>query len=523
MASTPRLRPHRALVHPLWLGALVVLALNDHWWKGAGLVPAPITGKLSDVAGMLVAPVLLAALVGVRTRGGLWAAHVAVGVVFTMIQLSRPFADLWSALMGTVGMPWIITCDPTDLLALPTLLLGMRVFPRAMERRAVHGLRRTGEVTGAAVGLFCCVATSSPEDGVDLILPELDADVYIVNDTDDDLVVRIRELAPEVSIDCDIVAEDPARRLSVALFGTTESWTVTAGTNVAVREEFASEPCYAALIDADGWAPRIVFWRDGNPVRTVVAGAGVDPSAPGWIRMAEGDDGGNQGGTYDAELDILFTPVVDDGPSGGACGPQDDGDRNAWDEAVPHGHWSIAAIEPGLDGCTGLGLVDVCSDVESRRWYVCTPQLELPFAVGDVIAIDPFADYATDGMTVRTIDPETYMPTVPVRELVVSRGSAPARVADLDASFVPAFDCEYTVDECGTVARAGKLVVGGSGWPSEELVAGEVVAIEKSGARIEIAMAHGQERDVVNTACSLGPTALGIDVEIAATYVGAAE
>lgn len=520
MASIP-LRPHRALVHPLWLGALVVLATNDHWWKFADLLPAPITGKLSDVAGMLVAPVLLAALVGVRRRSGLWAAHAAVGVVFTMIQLSRPFADLWSALMGSVGMPWIITCDPTDLIALPALVLGMRVFPRAMQRHAVHGLRRTGEVTGAGVGLFCCVATSRPNEEIDPFVPELDADVYVVNDTDEDLVVRIRQLAPDVELDCDIVADDPGRLLSSTLFGTVQSWTVAAGTNVAVRDDVStSAPCYAALIDADGWSPRVAFWRDGNPTRTSVSGEGVDDNAPGWIRMTDGDDGG----AYEAGLDILFAPVADEGPNGGACGAQDDGERTEWGGVIPHGHWSIAAIEPGLDGCTGFGLADVGSGVESLRWYVCTPQLELPFAVGDAIAVDPFADVSIEGMTIRAIDPQTYTPTVPVRELVVSRGSEPASIVDLDTTFVPTFDCQQTVDECGTVARPGKLVVGGPGWPSAEIAVSDRVAIEQTGgARIEIAMAHGQDRDVVNTACALGPAGLGPDVEIAATYVGAAE
>ena len=41
------------LTRPVPLVAAGVLALNDHVLKGAGLVPTAVTGKLSDVAGLL--------------------------------------------------------------------------------------------------------------------------------------------------------------------------------------------------------------------------------------------------------------------------------------------------------------------------------------------------------------------------------------------------------------------------------------------------------------------------------------
>jgi hypothetical protein len=123
--TRPELHPARALLTPTWLLALVVLALNDHLLKGAGLLPGAVTGKLSDLAGMLVAPVLLAVLLRVRSRRGLLLCHAAVGAVFAAINLSPAAADAWSALMGLVW-PWHVTVDPTDLLALPALALGWR-------------------------------------------------------------------------------------------------------------------------------------------------------------------------------------------------------------------------------------------------------------------------------------------------------------------------------------------------------------------------------------------------------------
>ena len=53
--------PHqavRALASPGFVLALVVLVLNDHVLKQA--YPGWVTGKLSDVAGLVVAPLLLA-------------------------------------------------------------------------------------------------------------------------------------------------------------------------------------------------------------------------------------------------------------------------------------------------------------------------------------------------------------------------------------------------------------------------------------------------------------------------------
>ena len=52
-----RLRTARTtLLHPVFWAALTILVLNDHLLKGAGLVPALLTGKLSDFAGLIVAP-----------------------------------------------------------------------------------------------------------------------------------------------------------------------------------------------------------------------------------------------------------------------------------------------------------------------------------------------------------------------------------------------------------------------------------------------------------------------------------
>ncbi|MBX6387020.1 MAG: hypothetical protein IRZ07_29260, partial [Microbispora sp.] len=54
------------LGHPATLTAIAVLLVNDHLLKH--LWPGVVTGKLSDVAGMLVAPPLLALAAGAAAR-----------------------------------------------------------------------------------------------------------------------------------------------------------------------------------------------------------------------------------------------------------------------------------------------------------------------------------------------------------------------------------------------------------------------------------------------------------------------
>ena len=60
-------RQHLAwLAHPVTVAALVVLLVNDHLLKYA--YPGWVTGKLSDVAGLVLAPALLASLVTLLAR-----------------------------------------------------------------------------------------------------------------------------------------------------------------------------------------------------------------------------------------------------------------------------------------------------------------------------------------------------------------------------------------------------------------------------------------------------------------------
>jgi hypothetical protein len=133
------------LLHPVALGALALWLLNDHVLKAA--LPGLVTGKVSDVAGMIVAPLALTA--AVRAAAGLrcgplaravpWGALLAVALVFTAVKTSPAANEVWCDVATAARAPlhalavWlhgapfservILVRDPTDLIALPFGLL----------------------------------------------------------------------------------------------------------------------------------------------------------------------------------------------------------------------------------------------------------------------------------------------------------------------------------------------------------------------------------------------------------------
>jgi outer membrane protein assembly factor BamB len=156
--TRPSLRPARALVHPLWWCALALLLLNDHVFKIAGVLPRVVTGKLSDFAGLLVAPVLLAVIVRARSTRAVAACFGAVAAWLVAVKLSPDAASACERVMGAIGVPWRIWVDPSDLLALPALVVGWRVLVPPMHDA---GDRRTSELLLACLGAVACVATSA--------------------------------------------------------------------------------------------------------------------------------------------------------------------------------------------------------------------------------------------------------------------------------------------------------------------------------------------------------------------------
>jgi hypothetical protein len=127
-------------LHPIALASTALLVVNDHVLKAA--YPGFVTGKLSDFAGMIVAPlVLMAALsalpLGTRARAWLpWVSALLVGILFSAAKTWAPATNAYEVTAALCRAPlrwayalasgtpiWTesiqLVRDPTDLIALP--------------------------------------------------------------------------------------------------------------------------------------------------------------------------------------------------------------------------------------------------------------------------------------------------------------------------------------------------------------------------------------------------------------------
>ena len=157
--------PEWALLHPVWWGALALLVVNDHLLKGSGLLPAAFTGKLSDVAGLIVAPVVLSAIVVARSRLAVAGCFATVGGLFVAINTSSAAARWCEQLTAALGVPWRIWCDPSDLLALPALAVGwllVSLSATGESRLPWSAWRRVLRLSAMVLGALACMATSRP-------------------------------------------------------------------------------------------------------------------------------------------------------------------------------------------------------------------------------------------------------------------------------------------------------------------------------------------------------------------------
>ncbi|MEM6989161.1 MAG: hypothetical protein AAF721_01650 [Myxococcota bacterium] len=501
---------------------MAVLAINDHLLKGSGHSLETITGKLSDFAGLLVAPLLLAALAGLRSKKAWVAAHVAVGLVFAGIQVSAPFAALWSAAMGWVGFPWTITMDTTDLVALPMLLVSWHVLGRAQVQTAGGNARRTAEVSVATAGLFACVATSYDEpyepeepppvagtdDGFDDDddfgdddgpgqLPDFVADAYLHNATAEDQVVRIRALKPDVEIDCEIMAEAPGTLLTSPLFDLAETWTLPAGTNQPVGGYTEDRNCRAALVEVDNLPPRLLFWPLGEPEQYTVPGQGSQPGREGELRIMPQPEGLSWGGAESLSYDLTIAEPE--------CQPQPDGERLAWSEPAPWGAWTVTAVEPGYDGCFEFELSNAAEDTES--WFICVPAETMVIEAGDEVEIDPAT--IGDGFTMIATD-ETGE-----RGIVAVAWDQAPQLFGFELAVVPDFDCSAEVQPaCGTVASPVHVSVATDTGAAQLLPGAEASTLSFDDEDYRFALIHGQERNAVDPGCGLGPDGIGYDLEL---------
>ena len=158
-----------ALTHPVTLGALAILLLNDLVLKA--LWPDPwTTGKLSDLAWVMFASPLLAWLISLPAgknqaaqRAGWWASYAGLPLLYAAYNT---FPVVHGAILrgisllsgGIAGSP----LDPTDSVVIP---LGLAVALWVWRRGAMSPSNLRGRLSALMAGtaVIASVATSYPE------------------------------------------------------------------------------------------------------------------------------------------------------------------------------------------------------------------------------------------------------------------------------------------------------------------------------------------------------------------------
>ncbi|MFO0625327.1 MAG: hypothetical protein U0325_06870 [Polyangiales bacterium] len=375
--------PAAALRRPLWWAALATLVVNDHLLKGAGLLPGWITGKLSDVAGMIVAPALAASLIPLRHKGLRALAFLAVAALFAAVKVSPEARDALVAAAAALGMRWRIVVDPTDTFALAALPLAWSLTaPRAGRRVALQR-------SAMALGFAACMATSrpAPEPGVDA----RQAVVWVANTLPRRVNLTLR--FSSARFDCAAarisrgalftralfddervrVALDPRETFPLDPDGVRDALRPT---GQAVQTPAPQGDCAAVLLTAEGLDETVVVWpRSMRPTNV----AGFDTGAAVAQRLALTDEGGAVRLRAGSD-DVSTQPLAIQAPR---CARR--GVGYAWSDAVPAGAVTLRAVDEVPGGCLALALDD--GRGAAVDWMLCVPRDALPFAPGDRVSV----------------------------------------------------------------------------------------------------------------------------------------
>ncbi|MFO0591141.1 MAG: hypothetical protein U0441_26585 [Polyangiaceae bacterium] len=544
------------LRHPLFLLALVTLVVNDHWLKGARILPGVVTGKLSDFAGLVVAPVLLATLLGARTNARRAAAFGLVAAPFAAIKLSAGAAQLLVSAAGLAGLRLRIWTDPTDLAALVSLWPAWQLCTGALARQGRAGQQACSRATWLleravmGVSALACVATSAnPGPGTYYTT------AYLLNTGPDAVDVRVRWV--DAKLDCPtVMGGDPTRFLGPNAFNLGVTFHLehdaTAPLDRAAAYMAAGLPdpgatesgepvtggsCEVALVESDLIPATLLFW-DGLTGASIVPNVRTAPefwrddaTLPGRVVVAPG---------------ALATPgSVKQGPlqktvPPGSCA---DVSQSSYQWSVPveilGGAWILSGVEEKSDGCLALDLTDPQSAGNGgaggmggsggmggaggggaaggagdpgtlpTQAYLCIPKEELPFAVGTHLAFATDETAVTEASSPKTL---TIKDVASTKTLEVHQRKAEVKEGGL-AVHAEVGTCVGDRIACGGYVTPAVILVQASNKLST-LKPGESL----SGAGFRVRLGRAELIPVARTDCEDGYRTPSISADFLVSY-----
>lgn len=162
-----------SLAHPLTILSVVILLVNDHllrvFW------PSWITGKLGDFAWLVFAPLILAIPLSFIVPKTIRKHDRAVGissiaivaVVFGLAKTLPNFHAMTTQLIEAIlGWPSTLKRDPTDLVALPALLITWNIWRRDYEQAEPIVNYRGWAVLALAMLATVANTPAEPEKGI---------------------------------------------------------------------------------------------------------------------------------------------------------------------------------------------------------------------------------------------------------------------------------------------------------------------------------------------------------------------
>ncbi len=164
-------RTLNSVAHPLTVGAVTLLLLNDHLLRP--LWPSWWTGKVGDLAWLMFAPFVVAALLAGlipaswRRREDIvgWGAFLATGLGFALAK-TTPAVHLLIVGMMERLVGWDVRWlrDPEDLIVLPALFIAWQVWTRAEARPPLRF--RAGPVALTLAVLATLADAPAPDYGI---------------------------------------------------------------------------------------------------------------------------------------------------------------------------------------------------------------------------------------------------------------------------------------------------------------------------------------------------------------------